>query len=355
MGKARFWLLTTVMIAVAGIVLWTLFSSGARMPQCQGKPLDVWLDERIVSGDSEISSGKADLARIGPAAVPIILRILSRYDSPSGHRYRRFWAGMPLILQRHLPAPQTFHPVAGNIETQALRASCDSPQGARLLVDVLKDANPAVREAAASALSSLSGGHYLSESERLAVFTPLLKDTDAAVAQTAMFAIDSCREIPSDTIALYVGLLQRRENGRNSDGRNHLETVPIRGNAAFCLAQMGPMAKQAVPALKYLGTTGDPYQKLAAAKAVWCITSNTDFSLPVLLSEMPRIAKPMKPVAVDVLAEMGPRAAAAIPLLTGEYNAWKNTGRPWDLEESNSLRHALMAIDPRAAARVGVK
>jgi hypothetical protein len=53
---------------------------------------------------------------------------------------------------------------------------------------------------------------------------------------------------------------------------------------------------------------------------------------------------------------MGPRAAAAIPMLEKELKASGQTLQsPWNAEEPSSIRHALLSIDPKAAAKLGIK
>jgi hypothetical protein len=349
MGKVRYWLPGAVIIVVTGTVVWILFSAGSQMPMCQGKPLDVWLDDQITGKGYGISYGKEELARIGPAAAPIILRKLSQYDSPWKNRYRNWWPNFPSWLQRHLPAPKRPRfPVT--IAADALAASCDSPRGAQVLVRALKDGNPAVRQAAAAALGEGPGTH-LSPNQRFAAFAPLLKDKDASIAQQAVTVLAMWGEVPPDTIALFIPLLRHNENGRNPG-----ERVFIRATTALSLANLGPSARQALPELKYLATNGDAYQKLAAAAAVWRLTSNVEFCLPILVNEMPNIQMGMKHLPADTLAEIGPRAAAAIPMLEKELKASGQTLQsPWNAEEPSSIRHALLSIDPKAAAKLGIK
>jgi HEAT repeat protein len=93
--------------------------------------------------------------------------------------------------------------------------------------------------------------------------------------------------------------------------------------AALLLGELGPPAKEAVSGLE--GMLADPseWTRIIAAQALWRITKNADKALPVLLDLLP--AANARPVVgspdrrllycIDAIAEMGPAAPSAIPIL----------------------------------------
>jgi HEAT repeat protein len=132
-------------------------------------------------------------------------------------------------------------------------------------------------------------------------------------------------------------------------GRHPPERVFVRANAALTLGDIGPTASNAVPALTNLMATGDRYARMSAAVALWRITSNENLSLPVLIKELPSFDINSIHLPANALEEMGPRAKAAFPLLLTELP------RATDNYQRETITKALKAIDPEAAAKVGIK
>jgi len=93
----------------------------------------------------------------------------------------------------------------------------------------------------------------------------------------------------------------------------------IREYVADALGYIGPPAKAALPVLGALPAGEHPYVSLSATKAIWQITGDSE---PVVAKAMELLRDRSVYVqkrAADVLAEVGPAAAKAIPALRELY------------------------------------
>ena len=89
---------------------------------------------------------------------------------------------------------------------------------------------------------------------------------------------------------------------------------PVREQASLALGKIGKRAEIALPELKELATNRTKSTCTAAAYAIWQITGDVDFSLPILLDEMHRTQNPME--AMRTIGSMGAAAKDAIkPLI----------------------------------------
>jgi RNA polymerase sigma factor (sigma-70 family) len=119
--------------------------------------------------------------------------------------------------------------------------------------------------------------------------------------------------------------------------------------AAQGLGFMGPKAKAALPALYRALDDPDSQVRVDAATAVWKIEGQTKKVLPVLteaLKEGERSAARQR--AVRCLRDMGPKAKEAFAALLAHWKAMSGHAK-------NDAARALKAIDPKGAAREGVK
>jgi HEAT repeat protein len=101
------------------------------------------------------------------------------------------------------------------------------------------------------------------------------------------------------------------------------ENMLLRREAAQVLADMGPVAREAVPAL--LTATGDrcPEVRVEAARALWKVDGQVDPAVKALIEVLEMKDPSVGPFplsgaqvqAAEYLGEMGPTAQAALPVL----------------------------------------
>jgi len=132
----------------------------------------------------------------------------------------------------------------------------------------------------------------------------------------------------------------------------------VRVCAFEALWMIGPKAKAALPALRNLLTTNanDPYWGGKTAIAIWRIDGDVTNTLPVLIQVLSQPNPQESAVAIDVMAEMGPRAKAAVPVLLNELSQPSIPAIiAADADIGQKITNALKKIDPEAAAKAGVK
>jgi len=333
--------LAVLLIAIAGVIVWQV--SGRREPVYQGRTVDAWLDDMTPSPGvmtARNSEYAAALKQMGPKAVPFIFRKLRQNDSAFQNKYRDIWPKLPAFFQKHLRQPK---PISFDAWKAGFALQCCGTNATRMIIDKLNDGNPAVREAAWYAFASLAG-RSISTGETISLCLPALKDKAAMVRLHAAMSLGRMGAAASNTVPAIVPLLSSSEAGRQPSSR-----VYVRANVALALCSIGPAASNAIPALTNLIAVGDGYARVAAAVALWHITSNENLSLPVIMNELPTMNKQYKQMPINALKAMGPRAKAAFPLLVSELP------RATDDFERGLITNALKAIDPEAAAKAGIK
>lgn len=92
-----------------------------------------------------------------------------------------------------------------------------------------------------------------------------------------------------------------------------------RRSAAAALGAVGPAAVDAAPALRGLLTSPERWLRMDAAVALWRVTGGAGESLPVLRTAWEENRYGRVEIA-ECLAEMGPAAAPAVPLLRAELS-----------------------------------
>lgn len=224
---------------------------------------------------------------IGPWAVPFIVRRLEANNSYWRKVYRAAWPKLPKILQGCMSAPQPFNWEASRDAMVMFQLVCDNSEGTRLLLRELHNSNPEVREAAVGALQGFVG-KTLSTSDALKAFLPLLRDENSKAQINAAIEMGSLGAAASNAVPLMIPLLSGNESLPSADENLPTGRVFLRANTALALARRGPPASNAVPQLKNLMAGGDNFQRLAAAFALWRVSSNVSDTLPVFIEEMPR-------------------------------------------------------------------
>lgn len=90
-------------------------------------------------------------------------------------------------------------------------------------------------------------------------------------------------------------------------------TAPVREEAVIALGKLKPYAKESVPALKKALADPDFPAPTHAARSLWLLTDDPDTALPTLIKAMDDLTYFQH--AVEVLGEMGPKAAPAVDRL----------------------------------------
>ncbi len=119
----------------------------------------------------------------------------------------------------------------------------------------------------------------------------------------------------------------------------------IRDSAAFALCQIGPAAKEAVPAL--LESLADAAARNNAFAALRSIGAHPEVVVPVLVGHLSSTNRDQQLSALFCLSRLGPNSRAAVPVLV---TALSNSDPDLRCGASNALRR----IDPEAAVKAGV-
>ena len=119
-----------------------------------------------------------------------------------------------------------------------------------------------------------------------------------------------------------------------------LDDKPLRLDVLRALELMGPRAKQAAPALVVMSKTETGYDRLWAAEALWKIDPNVDVVVPALIESLKDPFLPIRVDAAGALGDIGPRARAAIPALIAAR----------DYKPKPAPRHAARAPGPGDAS-----
>jgi len=122
----------------------------------------------------------------------------------------------------------------------------------------------------------------------------------------------------------------------------------LRGCATFTLGKIGASAVSALPDLKGAMAESDSSLRGQAAATVWRISGEVDPTLPILIQEMPKQKRGMKAYLIEILGEMGPRAAAAVPSLKNDLKQrsprWFMVESPMHLSKLMPKLHARRAL-----------
>jgi hypothetical protein len=208
----------------------------------------------------------------------------------------------------------------------------------RRLLGLLKDPNRDVRLQAAAALGDLGGqAHLVLPALRAALKEAALKDGDAAVRNAAAHAVLQVGPQPASEIAGLIASL-----------KDDLDVV--RFNAAIALGDLGPEAREAVPALTHAHLRDpDAAVRVEAAVALWKIDRKAASVVAVLIKALEDPNEMICWMAADCLGQMGAEAREAVPAL---QQALRRDFRIGLIRTGVGL--ALQRIDPQAAEAAGV-
>jgi HEAT repeat protein len=167
--------------------------------------------------------------------------------------------------------------------------------------------------------------------------TAAAADDDPGVRDWAVFQLSrmALRDDPNAPIAVPV-LIERLADSGRWEGPSH---------AAIALGEIGPPAKQAVPALVGTIKTREPMIQVHAALALMKVDPGNRFAMETLIGALHGTDKSASHYAVRLLAELGPAAEPAIPALIEALN-------DDDADMRRRAADALGAIGPAAAVAI---
>jgi len=298
-------------------------------PRYQSRGINSWLGElnsaiRHNDLQKRLEAEKAVQA-IGAKAAPYVVANLRRGNSAWSKNYRNLFIKLPAWLQTLIPSPrEEFTFFAGSSALLAI-----GPSAKPVLITALKDNDPVVRSASASALGGLAHYHGTDIKDSAPALTECLRDTDANVRCLSVLALGHLGPDAAAAVPGLIPLLKDPQVGSQKGSQ-----VFVRSAAARTLGKIGPQAKSALPALRSALKDTAPYDRCMAAIAIWRINSEVTNTLPVLLEALNLVSDGSKWELVEGLKEMGAEAKGAL------------------LEK---ITNALIKVDPEAAARAGVQ
>ncbi|HEY0984193.1 HEAT repeat domain-containing protein [Schlesneria sp.] len=197
------------------------------------------------------------------------------------------------------------------------------------LVARLQDDNPRVRSLALRALQDHG---------------PFDEPAAAAIIQSMSDPDDRVQE---DAISLAPDL-----------GLAAIEAVPIildkfkqggmfSSKFASQLAELGPIAKAAVPDLKEMLPASTDYSKLGICRALWKIEGNTTLVVPALIELLDDEYLPIAEAAATLLGQIGPEAADAVPGLKAIVDHVPEAKASEPEEEEEEEDSSLPRLPPR--------
>ncbi|MCX6924066.1 MAG: HEAT repeat domain-containing protein [Verrucomicrobia bacterium] len=293
--------LAVLLVVLISAVVWQVLRSQKREPVYQGKRLRVWLDEysfRTLTGAIEArNTAEAAIQQIGTNAIPTLLNLLRKKDSPLVARlillwgryvtrtsYLPFWVAYPSWYQVHAAILNR----QGSLGFEILRANGHpavpalirlyeqeiSPSSQYYVGQALMAIGPdAMRRAIPSFVRGAASPKLLMRKNAVRALLQVHDDSSLVVSALAKSIVDTNvfirtltamglgefgRKVPQ-SVPLVVPLLIKALS--DPDGS-------VRGSAACSLKTLGAEAKGAVPALLDSLKDKDEYARGTAAEAL---------------------------------------------------------------------------------------
>jgi HEAT repeat protein len=199
------------------------------------------------------------------------------------------------------------------------------------LIQSLKDPDVWVRILAAKAIQE-----YGSDARHAATaLMELFSDSDWSVRVNAARALSIIDPENEQVVSLLINQLTEDENSN------------ARREAAKTLGEMGEIAKRAVPHLRNaMQTENEAHVQLAAARAFWLLTRDTETTLQTLA---PLVAShPGGSEALDAIKEFGAAATPLGPELIKAYRRIRFTTHRYEVGDY------IKSLDPDLAKREGI-
>lgn len=221
--------IAALLLAVTTIVF-IAFRRSAE-PSYQGQPLSRWLEQVDSNRASATSSeqAKAAIRHIGTKALPTLIRMVQARDSALKQAVLKWSAKQTLIKFDFTPAGTRRNQAQRGYEILGPEARTQVPALGQILTN---DGLAGVRQCAASALGWI-GPEAKSAAAALLITA---KDQDTFVRNNSLWALS---RIQADPGLVLPGLIKGLDDSFKV----------ARENAAIGLAQYGPLATSAVPAL----------------------------------------------------------------------------------------------------------
>ena len=369
MNKRRRWIfILLVGIIAAGI---TFIVLRPREPTYQGRPVSFWFHQYAFSLSPTREETLESMAEIGAEAIPYLARMLRRKESWTGRTYRSQWPRLPEPVKRWLPRP--IDPARRHVDAMAClsRLSLSFNTAIPPLIEALDDPDlriPAIHTLGQMASTGPGRGRIA------AALSSATQDASPFVRREAVAALSWAGRSVEDKAELRPAVPALIKALDDSD-------KGVRTDAAVALRELGPAAKESVPALRKRfedpktdaeerpqlahalveiepDSPGEALRNLIAHKGKDCEPNLSDgigvyFGKPKLLapSAIPSLIALLRDhedsqcFAALMLGRMGSLAVAAVPALQS------------NLEDSHAAVRLLSAlalrqIDPGQTQRV---
>ncbi|WP_328745094.1 HEAT repeat domain-containing protein [Streptomyces sp. NBC_00285] len=249
-------------------------------------------DPRATPVLSEVLAG-----RIVPADLGLVIGHLGSAGAPLAPELRRRLEQIPpdspRIYERAVPLMSALTALGDEGAVPGvLRLLREMPAGLRLRDTVVEPA-----------LQALGTFGAAEASEVIPVLRELLETEHAAAAAGALWSVEG------DVTAVLPVLI-----GELTQGPRRQQA------AAELLARLGPAAGPALPGLRRMLRTGEPWARVSAASAVWRIGGDEDLAAPVLRAAWTENPSTRRTVTA-CLAALGPAGAPLHDLLRAELAA----------------------------------
>ncbi|MEU6708058.1 HEAT repeat domain-containing protein [Streptomyces wuyuanensis] len=301
------------------------------------------LAERVRAADGDRPADRralVALARLGdPRAVPALARALEQPDLPRDAAFAVPYLGdraTPLVpaLRRRLgevALDEQLYDRAAPLLTglAGVRAAEALPEVLRVLRGAPARGGEWVTEAALRALTSFGAGALPAAPELRALLGDAASRPSSSVVAAAARALWAATGDVAGVLPVLRELLA-------ADGPDE------RRAAAAALGAVGSAAADAAPALRELLTSPERWLRMDAAAALWRVTGEARESLPVLRTAWEENRYGRVEIA-ECLAEMGPSAGPAAPLLRAElarprrHNVLDGGSGSHDIEQDERL------------------
>ena len=304
-GNRLRWMIVTAFV-VGLLALLGQFSRSGRDPGFDGKSLSEWLDQYRTAwnpGETNQVGGAAEaehaIRNIGQDAVPELLRMLRKTDSPIDKKLHFLFAKLP-ILREPQPAWICNHNAAEGFRILGADAKEAVPEVIKVFIE---DISPESRFAAAVALRGIGP----SASNALPALLEATTNLNSGVRANAAFALGGVTVSTDATIAALIRCLDDPD-------------LLVRKMAIRSLGDFGANASEALPYLGQEAVAPMSRNRLEAIAAIGRIAAGPEEAVPSLIRCLRDTNAIVREAATDALAAFGSQARAAIPLLTEMQN-----------------------------------
>lgn len=314
--KTRWWLILVALVLAIGLGA-VIVAAGPGPPEYQGKPINYWFGQitppwfgQITRPGGTSEPGRQAILMMGERAVPFLVEKLHARESPWRKAYASVWPRLPTALRQRLRVPEPI----GFIHFKA----------AALLANLGPKAKAAIPD-----------------------LVTLLKEQDPSPS-ARLFAAEALGNIGNDAKVCVADLVTCLKKDP-SDG--------VRAKAAEALGRIGQPAGPAVPALIEALKSRHGSTRYYAIESIWKIAPD---QVPGAMSALTNTLWGAQPdwipysdsadreVFFRLLSGKGPSVPEAAPSLLGGLASS-------NVNVSKAAAQALEKIDPKAAAKAGVK